>query len=94
MGGGLPVTELTNETLLDIHNRMLRIRLFEERAGKLAEDGKIPGALHLYAGEEAVAAGVMVHLSDEDQITSTHRGHGQVVSRVSGRAPIARPPTT
>lgn len=75
------MTQPSNETLLDIHNRMLRIRLFEERAGKLAEDGKIPGALHLYAGEEAVAAGVMVHLSDADQITSTHRGHGHLVAK-------------
>ena len=75
------MTQPSNETLLDMHNRMLRIRLFEERAGKLAEDGKIPGALHLYAGEEAVAAGIMVHLSDEDQITSTHRGHGHLVAK-------------
>lgn len=75
------MTQPSNEILLDIHNRMLRIRLFEERAGKLAEDGKIPGALHLYAGQEAVAGGVMVHLSDEDQITSTHRGHGHLVAK-------------
>lgn len=60
---------------------MLRIRLFEEQAGKLMEAGKIPGALHLYVGEEAVAAGVMAHLTDEDQITSTHRGHGHLVAK-------------
>ncbi|MGE5596517.1 MAG: thiamine pyrophosphate-dependent dehydrogenase E1 component subunit alpha [Hyphomicrobiales bacterium] len=69
------------ETLLDLHHRMLRIRLFEEEAGKLSEAGKIPGALHLYVGEEAVAAGVMAHLSDDDQITSTHRGHGHLVAK-------------
>ena len=74
-------TEPTNETLLDIHRRMVRIRLFEEEAGKLMESGKIPGALHLYVGQEAVAAGVMVHLSNEDQITSTHRGHGHLVAK-------------
>jgi acetoin:2,6-dichlorophenolindophenol oxidoreductase subunit alpha len=45
------------------------------------ESGKIPGALHLYVGEEAVAAGVMAHLSAEDQITSTHRGHGHLVAK-------------
>jgi len=66
---------------LDIHRRMVRIRTFEEEAGKLMESGKIPGALHLYVGEEAVAAGVMVHLRDTDQITSTHRGHGHLVAK-------------
>jgi acetoin:2,6-dichlorophenolindophenol oxidoreductase subunit alpha len=71
----------TKAVLLDIHERMVRIRLFEERAGKLMEDGKIPGALHLYVGQEAVAAGVMVHLSDADQITSTHRGHGHLIAK-------------
>lgn len=69
------------DVLRDIHQRMVRIRFFEEEAGKLMESGRIPGALHLYVGEEAVAAGVMVHLSDDDQITSTHRGHGHLVAK-------------
>ena len=60
---------------------MVRIRRFEETAGKMMEDGKIPGALHLYVGEEAVASGVMAHLSNEDQITSTHRGHGHLIAK-------------
>ena len=60
---------------------MVRIRRFEETAGKMMENGKIPGALHLYVGEEAVASGVMVHLSDQDQITSTHRGHGHLIAK-------------
>ena len=47
----------------------------------MAEAGKIPGALHLYVGEEAVAAGVMTHLSDADWITSTHRGHGHLIAK-------------
>ncbi len=67
--------------LRDLHRRMVRIRIFEEEAGRLMEQGKIPGALHLYVGEEAVAAGVMAHLSPEDQITSTHRGHGHLVAK-------------
>lgn len=74
-------TQISNDTLIDMHRRMVRIRLFEETAGKMMEDGKIPGALHLYVGEEAVAGGVMVHLSDEDQITSTHRGHGHLIAK-------------
>ena len=72
---------ITNETLLDIHRRMVRIRIFEETAGKLMEDGKVPGALHLYVGQEAIAAGVMTHLSDDDWITSTHRGHGHLIAK-------------
>jgi pyruvate dehydrogenase E1 component alpha subunit len=60
---------------------MVRIRRFEEEAGKLMEDGKIPGALHLYVGQEAVASGVMQHLSNDDQITSTHRGHGHLIAK-------------
>ncbi len=74
-------TQITNETLLDMHQRMVRIRIFEETAGKMMEDGKIPGALHLYVGQEAIAAGVMVHLSNEDYITSSHRGHGHLIAK-------------
>lgn len=73
--------KLSNKVLLDLHLQMVRIRRFEETAGKLMEDGKIPGALHLYVGQEAIAAGVMQHLSNEDQITSTHRGHGHLIAK-------------
>jgi TPP-dependent pyruvate/acetoin dehydrogenase alpha subunit len=73
--------QISNETLLDMHRRMVRIRTFEESAGKMMEDGKIPGALHLYVGQEAVASGVMVHLSNQDWITSTHRGHGHLIAK-------------
>jgi pyruvate dehydrogenase E1 component alpha subunit len=72
---------VSDDVLRDIYSRMVRIRSFEEEAGTLSESGKIPGALHLYVGEEAVAAGVMVHLTDKDQITSTHRGHGHLVAK-------------
>ena len=71
----------SDDALLDMHRRMVRIRTFEQEAGKLAEDGKIPGALHLYVGQEAVAAGVMTHLSNDDWITSTHRGHGHLIAK-------------
>ncbi|MCJ7671157.1 MAG: thiamine pyrophosphate-dependent enzyme, partial [Acidimicrobiia bacterium] len=60
---------------------MVRIRRFEEEAGRLMEAGSIPGFLHLYVGQEAVAAGVIAHLSVDDQITSTHRGHGHLVAK-------------
>ena len=79
--GGRLSEEISNEVLIDLHRRMVRIRRFEETAGKMMEDGKIPGALHLYVGEEAVASGVMAHLSNSDQITSTHRGHGHLIAK-------------
>ena len=73
--------ELTTQVQLDLHRRMVRIRLFEEAAGSLAEAAKLPGFLHLYVGEEAVASGVCAALNDDDQITSTHRGHGHLVAK-------------
>ena len=73
--------ELSTDVLMDLHRRMVRIRLFEEAAGKLAEAAKLPGFLHLYVGQEAVASGVCATLTDDDQITSTHRGHGHLVAK-------------
>ena len=67
--------------LHDLHRRMVRIRHFEENCGRLSEAGKLPGFLHLYVGEEAVAAGVCATLSDQDKITSTHRGHGHLIAK-------------
>jgi pyruvate dehydrogenase E1 component alpha subunit len=71
----------TPDVLEDLHYRMVRIRHFEEAAGRLAEANRLPGFLHLYVGEEAVAAGVCVALRNEDQISSTHRGHGHLVAK-------------
>jgi len=73
--------DLSPDVQLDLHRRMVRIRLFEEAAGRLAESAKLPGFLHLYVGEEAVASGVCAALNDDDQITSTHRGHGHLVAK-------------
>jgi len=75
------ISALEPEVLLDLHRRMVRIRLFEEEAGKLMEGGRMPGFLHLYVGQEAVAAGVMTTLRPDDVITSTHRGHGHAVAK-------------
>jgi pyruvate dehydrogenase E1 component alpha subunit len=72
---------VTDDLLLDLHRRMVRIRLFEEAAGRLAEEAKLPGFLHLYVGQEAVAAGTCAALTDDDQIVSTHRGHGHLVAK-------------
>ena len=72
---------LEPQIITDLHERMVRIRCFEEAAGRLFEANKIPGFVHLYAGQEAVAAGVCVALRPEDQISSTHRGHGHLVAK-------------
>jgi TPP-dependent pyruvate/acetoin dehydrogenase alpha subunit len=76
--------QVSGQVIKDLHQRMVRIRLFETEAGKLMEAGRLPGFLHLYVGQEAVAAGVMAALRDDDQITSTHRGHGHAVAKGVG----------
>jgi pyruvate dehydrogenase E1 component alpha subunit len=61
--------------------RMMLIREHEDRAGALFADGELPGFVHLYIGEEAVAVGACGALEDEDYITSTHRGHGHCIAK-------------
>jgi len=60
---------------------MIRIRRFEERLAALFKRGELPGFVHLYLGEEAVATGVCSALRHDDRITSTHRGHGHVIAK-------------
>jgi acetoin:2,6-dichlorophenolindophenol oxidoreductase subunit alpha len=66
---------------VELYRRMLRIRRFEEQVNDLYRAAKMPGLAHLYIGEEAVAVGVCAALSDEDYITSTHRGHGHCLAK-------------
>lgn len=61
--------------------QMLLIRRFEEKAAELYSATKIRGFLHLYIGEEAVAVGVMAHLTTEDAVVATYREHGQALAR-------------
>jgi pyruvate dehydrogenase E1 component alpha subunit len=72
---------LSRERLLDAYRTMRTIRGFEQGLNELSQAGKVPGFLHLYAGEEAVAAGVCSHLADGDAIASTHRGHGHSIAK-------------
>ena len=67
--------------IVDIYARILRIRRFEEQVGLLFSQGQLPGFVHLYVGEEAIAAGVCATLRDDDYIVSTHRGHGHVIAK-------------
>ncbi len=73
--------ELGKEQLLDAYRTMRTIREFEERLHVEFATGEIPGFVHLYAGEEAIAAGVMAHLDADDYIASTHRGHGHAIAK-------------
>jgi pyruvate dehydrogenase E1 component alpha subunit len=73
--------ELTKEQLLEAYRVMRTIRDFEERLHTEFATGEIPGFVHLYAGEEAIAAGVMAHLRDDDFVASTHRGHGHAIAK-------------
>jgi acetoin:2,6-dichlorophenolindophenol oxidoreductase subunit alpha len=73
--------ELTKEQLLEAYRVMRTIRDFEERLHSEFATGDIPGFVHLYAGEEAIAAGVMAHLRDDDFVASTHRGHGHAIAK-------------
>jgi acetoin:2,6-dichlorophenolindophenol oxidoreductase subunit alpha len=73
--------ELTKDQLLEAYRVMRTIREFEERLHAEFATGEIPGFVHLYAGEEAIAAGVMAHLRDDDFVASTHRGHGHAIAK-------------
>jgi pyruvate dehydrogenase E1 component alpha subunit len=72
---------VAKEKLIEMYRVMVRIRTFEERVAKLFAVGKIPGAAHLYAGEEAVATGTCANLRSDDYIASTHRGHGHLIAK-------------
>jgi pyruvate dehydrogenase E1 component alpha subunit len=75
------MAKLDKGALIGIYDKMLRIRLFEVKAKELFAAQRIPGFVHLYIGEEAVAAGVCANLDDGDHITSTHRGHGHLIAK-------------
>jgi acetoin:2,6-dichlorophenolindophenol oxidoreductase subunit alpha len=71
----------SRQFLLESYRNMATIRRFEDRVHDEFAAGKIPGFVHLYAGEEASAVGVCSQLSDRDVIASTHRGHGHCIAK-------------
>jgi acetoin:2,6-dichlorophenolindophenol oxidoreductase subunit alpha len=77
---GIP-KDLTKEQLLAMYRRMRLIRGFEDTAQRLFEEGEIGGFLHLSQGQEAVPVGTCTALRPDDYITSTHRGHGDVLAK-------------
>jgi pyruvate dehydrogenase E1 component alpha subunit len=64
-----------------LHLTMVRIRIFEEEVQRLFLARKLPGFVHVYLGEEAVATGACAALRPTDLITSTHRGHGHAIAK-------------
>jgi TPP-dependent pyruvate/acetoin dehydrogenase alpha subunit len=73
--------DIPKDTLVLMYERMLRIRHFESRVRDLFAAGEMPGFVHLYLGQEAVAAGACATLRADDYITSTHRGHGHIIAK-------------
>ncbi len=72
---------MDEEMKVGLYRKMLRIRRFEDKVGELFAAGRIPGFVHLYVGEEAVAVGACAALRKGDYITSTHRGHGHCIAK-------------
>lgn len=78
------MTEPNTKVRTELLTQMLRIRRFEERCVELYSAEKIRGFMHLYIGEEAVAAGVLPALEPEDAMVSTYREHGHALARGIG----------
>src|SRR3977135_2267480 len=70
-----------NPALLALYRKMQLIRLCEEQLARSHQRGLIHGACHTYVGEEAIAVGVCAHLTTEDAVFSTHRGHGHALAK-------------
>ncbi len=79
--GNLQVARCGRDFCLARVRDMLRVRRMEERCAQLYGEGKIRGFLHLYIGEEAVAAGVMPNLQAQDNVVATYREHGHALLR-------------
>ena len=73
--------KLERDVALALLRQMLRIRRFEEQCAQAYSAGKIRGFLHLYIGEEAIAAGVMPALTADDAVVATYREHGHALAR-------------
>jgi pyruvate dehydrogenase E1 component alpha subunit len=78
---GEGVMKLARDTAIALLRQMIRIRRFEEQCAQSYSAGKIRGFLHLYIGEEAIAAGVMPALTPEDAVVATYREHGHALAR-------------
>ena len=81
-------TDPSTEILLEMQRRMLRIRLFDERASKMVKHGQIPGTVHTSIGQEAQVVGACMALRKGDHITGNHRSHGHPIGMGSPLGPL------
>jgi TPP-dependent pyruvate/acetoin dehydrogenase alpha subunit len=72
---------INNEDMKMMFKKMLTIRRFEERVLQEFHNGNLPGFIHSYIGQEAIAVGVCAHLRVDDRIVSNHRGHGHCIAK-------------
>jgi TPP-dependent pyruvate/acetoin dehydrogenase alpha subunit len=79
--GMLTEVGLTPELAERLYRGMVLIREFETRVQELFSAGELPGFVHLYIGQEAIAVGACADLRPDDYITSTHRGHGHLLAK-------------
>lgn len=79
---------LSDEFLLEMQRRMLRIRAFDERASKMVKRGHIPGTVHTSIGQEAQVVGATMALRDGDYMTGNHRSHGHPIGKGSPLGPL------
>lgn len=80
--------KLSNEELLEMQRRMLRIRLFDERASKMVKRGQIPGTVHTSVGQEAQVVGACMAVRPDDYMTGNHRSHGHPIGKGSALGPL------
>ncbi len=73
--------QYSHEQLKQVLHKMYLIRRFEEGAEECYTRGLIHGTMHLSIGQEASAMGICMPLAEDDQITSTHRGHGHCIAK-------------
>lgn len=79
---------LSDDFLLEMQRRMLRIRAFDERASKMVKRGHIPGTVHTSIGQEAQVVGATMALGDNDYMTGNHRSHGHPIGKGSPLGPL------
>lgn len=72
---------VSREKLAEMYEKMLMTRFFEEKVAYFFSMGMVHGTTHLYVGQEATATGVCCALEPQDVMASTHRGHGQCISK-------------
>ena len=76
-----PLAGLSRDTALSMYRTMQTIRQTEEQLARYHQQGLVLGACHTYVGEEAIATGVCAHLTNDDVVFSTHRGHGHALAK-------------